>query len=291
MKSVKVVQKSLVFDGLGIIVSQKPSKYMRINVRPSRGSSQPIIKLTCPPNATDEAIMEFLHTHRAWISRVCDRFMQTRENTWEVLQSHSDEVLLFGQWVNALSLKELRSRLHEYALQRANIFAGSMGVCFSKLAVRTSRTRFGSCTHDRLSLSILLAFVPKEEIDYVIIHELAHIVHKNHSAQFWGLVGGSCTHDRLSLSILLAFVPKEEIDYVIIHELAHIVHKNHSAQFWGLVGVHCPQWKSLRQSLKSRYGLLIALLDKLEQASPTQAPQASPQSRNADIGSQLLFEF
>lgn len=188
--------------------------------------------------------MEFLHTHRAWISRVCDRFMQTRENTWEVLQSHSDEVLLFGQWVNALSLKELRSRLHEYALHRANIFAGSMGVCFSKLAVRTSRTRFGSCTHDRLSLSILLAFVPKEEIDYVIIHELAHIVHKNHSAQFWGLVGA-----------------------------------------------HCPQWKSLRQSLKSRYGLLIALLDKLEQASPTQAPQASPQSRNTDIGSQLLFEF
>lgn len=244
MKSVKVVQKSLVFDGLRIIVSQKPSKYMRINVRPSRGSSQPIIKLTCPPNATDEAIMEFLHTHRAWISRVCDRFMQTRENTWEVLQSHSDEMLLFGQWVSALSLKELRSRLHEYALQRANIFAGSMGVCFSKLAVRTSRTRFGSCTHDRLSLSILLAFVPKEEIDYVIIHELAHIVHKNHSAQFWGLVGA-----------------------------------------------HCPQWKSLRQSLKSRYGLLIALLDKLEQASPTQAPQASPQSRNADIGSQLLFEF
>lgn len=244
MKLANVSQKSLVFDGLVIIVCQKPSKYMRINVRPSLESSQPLIKLTCPLRATDEAIMEFLHTHRVWLGGVCDRFMRVKRGVLEVLQEHSDEVLLFGKWVPAMPLIELRAMLHAYLVQRADVLANAMGLRFSKLAVRKTRSRFGSCTHDRLSFSILLAFAPQEEIDYVIIHELAHIVHKNHSARFWGLVG-----------------------------------------------VHCPSWKTLRKSLKSRYGLFSALLDRLEQANPTQTPQASPQSHNADIGSQLLFDF
>lgn len=236
--------QTFVFNGLVVHICYKPSRYMRINIRPSLESSQPIIKLTCPPRATDEAILAFIQAHKEWIDNVCARMAQVRGEIVAILQKHCDEVLLFGKWVPAMPLIELRAILHTYLVQRADVFANAMGVRFSKLAVRKSMSRLGSCTQDRLSFSILLVFAPKEEIDYVVIHELAHIVHKNHSARFWGLVG-----------------------------------------------VHCPSWKTLRKSLKSRYGLFSALLDRLEQANPTQTPQASPQSHNADIGSQLLFDF
>lgn len=247
MKLANVSHKSLVFDGRAVVVCQKPSKYMRINIRPSLESSQPIIKLTCPPRATNEAILAFIQAHKEWIDNVCAHIAQARGEIAEMLQEHCDEVLLFGKWVPTMPLIELRAILHTYLVQRADVFANAMGVRFSKLAVRKSMSRLGSCTQDRLSFSILLVFAPQEEIDYVVIHELAHIVHSNHSAQFWGLVGA-----------------------------------------------HCPEWRSLRKSIKSRWGLFSALLDRLEQESSQQAKlptQASPRSHNADIGSQLLFEF
>lgn len=239
--------QTFIFNGLVVHICYKPSRYMRINIRPSLESSQPIIKLTCPPRATDEAILAFIQAHKEWIDNVCARMAQVRGEIVAILQKHCDEVLLFGKWVPTMPLIELRAILHTYLVQRADVFANAMGVCFSKLAVRKSMSRLGSCTQDRLSFSILLVFAPKEEIDYVVIHELAHIVHNNHSAQFWELVGA-----------------------------------------------HCPRWRSLRKSIKSRWRLFSALLDRLEQESSQQAKlptQASPQSHNADIGSQLLFDF
>lgn len=76
--------------------------------------------------------------------------------------------------------------------ERAQALAMQMQLEYSKVAVRETFTRFGSCTQNRLSFSLLLICASKPQIDYVIIHELAHIVHKNHSHRFWNLVEKHC---------------------------------------------------------------------------------------------------
>lgn len=54
---------------------------------------------------------------------------------------------------------------------------------------RKAKTRWGSCSgRDRLSFNYYLMKLPLAVIEYVVVHELAHIRHKNHSEAFWGLV-------------------------------------------------------------------------------------------------------
>ncbi len=71
--------------------------------------------------------------------------------------------------------------------------ANRMELFPTALKFRKNKTRFGSCSSkNSISLNILLMKYPLEVIEYVIIHELAHIKHKNHSKRFWGLVQEYC---------------------------------------------------------------------------------------------------
>jgi len=64
-----------------------------------------------------------------------------------------------------------------------------MKVKSSKLSYRKTKTQWGSCSYkNSISLNSYLVMLPKELIEYVVIHELSHIKHKNHSKEFWSLV-------------------------------------------------------------------------------------------------------
>jgi predicted metal-dependent hydrolase len=59
----------------------------------------------------------------------------------------------------------------------------------TQVGYRKTKTRWGSCSHkNSLSFSTNLAKMNLEFIEYVVVHELAHIKHKNHSKAFWGEV-------------------------------------------------------------------------------------------------------
>ena len=68
-------------------------------------------------------------------------------------------------------------------------YAEVMGLYPAGVRITGARTRFGSCSgKNRLCFSWRLMDYPEAAVDYVVVHELAHIVHKNHGAQFWALV-------------------------------------------------------------------------------------------------------
>ena len=68
-------------------------------------------------------------------------------------------------------------------------FARRMGVEPTGLTVTSARTRFGSCSgKNRLSFSWRLMAYPEAAIDYVVVHELAHIRYKDHSRAFYGFI-------------------------------------------------------------------------------------------------------
>ncbi|MGN0860558.1 MAG: M48 family metallopeptidase [Candidatus Spyradosoma sp.] len=83
---------------------------------------------------------------------------------------------------------------------RARALADARGVSVGKISVRAQRSRWGSCTAEgALSLNWRLVLLPPELQDHVILHELAHRVHMDHSGEFWDLLNawdpGAGTHD------------------------------------------------------------------------------------------------
>jgi len=85
--------------------------------------------------------------------------------------------------------KELIRRAREILPPKVEHYAALLGVRPAGITVTSARTRFGSCSgKNRLSFSWRLMQYPQEAIDYVVVHELAHIRHHDHSPAFYALI-------------------------------------------------------------------------------------------------------
>ena len=90
--------------------------------------------------------------------------------------------------------KVLMKKAKEYLPYRLEYYAKLYGYSYDKCRLTHANTRWGSCSSNRtISLNIGLMKVPEQLRDYVIVHELAHLNHMNHSKDFWAEVA---THDK-----------------------------------------------------------------------------------------------
>lgn len=86
-------------------------------------------------------------------------------------------------------VQALADKARQYLPGRVAIYALQMGVTYGRVTVRSQRTRWGSCSgKGNLNFNCLLMLMPSSVIDYVVIHELSHRKHMNHSADFWKTV-------------------------------------------------------------------------------------------------------
>jgi len=89
----------------------------------------------------------------------------------------------------------LRLEARAYLPRRLAELAKNKNLKYKNCVIKKAKTRWGSCSADNnINLSMFLMSLPDDLIDYVILHELAHTRHKNHSKEFWGflseLLGG-----------------------------------------------------------------------------------------------------
>jgi predicted metal-dependent hydrolase len=85
--------------------------------------------------------------------------------------------------------KELSSNAKASLPLRLADLARAHGFTYMSVKTRKSKTRWGSCSSKKtISLSYYLLLLPSHLIDYVMLHELCHTVHMNHSPAFWALL-------------------------------------------------------------------------------------------------------
>lgn len=95
--------------------------------------------------------------------------------------SQAEAALLFEKWYKTAARKVLTERVRFYAQK--------FGLKYQKIRISSARTRWGSCSsRGTLSFTWRLVMAPLEVVDYVVVHELAHLRQPNHSAAFWAEV-------------------------------------------------------------------------------------------------------
>ncbi len=174
------------------IQKSKKIKTLSLNITPSL---EVILKM---PNSCSQArASAFLKEQEAWLKKT----LSAMQEKYSLLhsQTYQNKILVFDEVKNAndYTLTELKKILKTYLEQKLPLIAQKMQTSYTGFNIRNNAKVLGSCSyHNRLSFALLLVCAQKKAIDYVIIHELAHTIHKNHSKNFWRCVKIFCPNYR-----------------------------------------------------------------------------------------------
>ena len=188
-------------DGVTIRRNQQAR---RLTLRVSRLDGR--VTLTAPVSATDRTIRTFLEDHAGWIAKA-----QTNAAT-EIRVAPGVNLPVEGRLRSVVAGQGRRARIFEdrietpggralatalrhlardRAMPRIDHYAAQVDRPVIAVSLRDTRSRWGSCTSEgKLMLSWRLVFAPPKVFDYVIAHEVAHLVEMNHSRAFWAIVEG-----------------------------------------------------------------------------------------------------
>ena len=95
---------------------------------------------------------------------------------------------MLNKWLK----KQTKEIFEEHLNSLYNLFEED--IPYPKIKIRSMKTRWGVCNKKDISVTLNLELIRKDVkyLDYVIVHELSHLVYFNHSADFWALVGKYC---------------------------------------------------------------------------------------------------
>ncbi|MGL2645401.1 M48 family metallopeptidase [Helicobacter pylori] len=182
-------------DNIPITIQKsKKIKTLSLNVTPSL---EVILKM--PDSCSQARANAFLKEQEAWLKKTFLAMQEKHSLLRSRLNTYKDKILVFDEVKNAndYTLTELKKILKTYLERKLPLIAQKMQTSYTGFSVRNNAKVLGSCSyHNRLSFALLLVCAQKEAIDYVIIHELAHTIHKNHSQNFWRCVKTFCPNYR-----------------------------------------------------------------------------------------------
>ena len=137
------------------------------------------VRVSFPCGVSQRRAQAFVEEKIEWIERTRERLAVRRADPAPELAPEERK----------RRIEALRRAAKADLPERIARIAAQTGLRYGKMTVRASRTKWGSCTgRNDISLSLSLMKLPERLRDYVIVHELCHTVHHDHSPQFHALV-------------------------------------------------------------------------------------------------------
>ena len=192
------------------------------------------VEVVVPPRARPREIEDFISSHREWIDAKRKQALANRPapevfppafielaltgERWRVhlaggaglpriterggATDGDRELRITGSGGPVALRRALRAWLMRVAADRLGPLvkerAAALGVRYARVSIRRQRSRWGSCSvRGTISLNVCLLFQRLPVVDYLIVHELTHVTHMNHSARFWRAVEAACADWRV----------------------------------------------------------------------------------------------
>ncbi len=203
-------------EGVGNIYVKRNRKAKRLTIR-VKPSGQLLV--TVPSLLPLQLAKLFIKEKQAWIIEKLNEVEKTKENKLvlsgyqtreHVLQfratktscvkvtyenqtiniNHPEDVDSQSSELQAIAKEAIisiyRKEANQILPERVRLLAQKHNLKYNTLRIKNITSRWGSCSNrDNINLSLFLMKLPDELIDYVILHELSHTIHKNHSPSFW----------------------------------------------------------------------------------------------------------
>jgi predicted metal-dependent hydrolase len=184
----------------------------RISIRISANKG---VELVVPKKFNYERAHDFLISKQYWIKRQLSKHVPSQSIS-------SNDIPIFGKMYQIVLVKDalipvsleeesilvlenqapivmmdlkffLRSKLKEEVITYADKISQLLKVKYQKISIKDTSSRWGSCSiRGNLTFAWRLVFAPKFVMEYVVIHELCHLIEMNHSKRFWKLVSSVC---------------------------------------------------------------------------------------------------
>ena len=177
------------------------------------------VEAIVPPGYDEGTLAKFVESKKSWIVRTAQHYDRIRERTGHedgalyyvgsryrchvvkdrlasAIISESMKIVTFHVTDKRSYRRQVqawyREQTRNIIMERLPAIAARMGLQYNKVSIKKQRSRWASCSKKRnLNFNLLLSAAPVEVIDYVIVHELAHITELNHSRRFWGIVAAA----------------------------------------------------------------------------------------------------
>ena len=132
------------------------------------------IILRAPEGLTDREAAKIIASHKKWIISKLELQAKTKSADKELSE---EEALL------------MRKEAKRYFKDKTEYYARIMNLKYSRITITGAKTRFGSCSSKgNICFSYRLMQYPEAARDYVVVHELAHLVEMNHSSRFYSII-------------------------------------------------------------------------------------------------------
>ena len=167
-----VKSKTITVSDIGEVTFERSrkAKYVNISVRPFN-----LIRVAVPAGVSIAVAKEIAEAKAGWIKHQMHNMKQAEQAYSNLVKNHEPI-----HWADAK--KKIIRRLNELSMAH--------DIPFNKVFVRNQKTRWGSCSVKKnISLNIKIARLPDDLMDYVIVHEIVHIRHHNHSKSYWRELG------------------------------------------------------------------------------------------------------
>ena len=190
--------------GIPVTVTRKRVRRLNLRVRPDGTAA-----MSVPWRVGCTEAQAFLDAHASWLKAAVDRAQRRAAQQKVAAQQASDgTVMLWGEKVAApadgnvsdLYRREVASRLPEVAAR----MEAALGVHAAGWQLRDMSSRWGSCTPKtaRIRINVRLAAYPPTCLDYVVAHELAHLLEPSHNARFHAIVARAYPNEKQARALL-----------------------------------------------------------------------------------------